>query len=264
MSLVENNLFDGTIDKVKIALSRIQEFERPQGYYVAFSGGKDSIVIKKLVEMSGVKFETHFNLTTVDPPELITYIRNFHKDVIWHRPKYNMKQLIIKNLYPPTRLVRYCCAYLKEGKDQIGGCQSGQMVITGIRWQESSKRKSRKMTEICLKDNTKVFLHPIIDWSDEDVWEFIKKYSLPYCCLYDKGFKRIGCIGCPQATSQKKDLDLYPKIKNMYLSAFKQVMKIRQSKKMNNVAFGTDEYGLMKWWVENKKNTLSDQTVLFD
>ena len=41
------------------------------GYWLAFSGGKDSIVLHRLAEMAGVKFDAHYGLTTIDPPELV-------------------------------------------------------------------------------------------------------------------------------------------------------------------------------------------------
>ncbi len=101
-------------DMVDTAIARIREFCPPEGYYVAFSGGKDSIVVKDLVLRAGVKHELHFNLTTVDPPELFRYIRTHHPDVIWHRPEKTMWQLIVERRMPPTRKVRYCCEELKE------------------------------------------------------------------------------------------------------------------------------------------------------
>ena len=190
MSLIELTL-EGTRNKVDIAIERLKSFEPSEGYYLAFSGGKDSIVIYKLAELSGVKFDAHFNFTTVDPPELLKFIRDNYPDVIWHRPEKTMWQLIEKNMMLPTRIIRFCCEYLKE----YGG--DGRLVLTGIRHQESYKRSKRKMVEVCYKNPSKKYLHPIIDWSDKDVWEFIKQQELKYCCLYDEGYKRIGCVMCP-------------------------------------------------------------------
>ena len=118
--LVENTLF-GTVDKVKIALDRIRTFEPEEGYYVAFSGGKDSCVVLDLVKRAGVKFDAHYNLTTVDPPELVRFVKKEHPEVEIDRPKKSMWQLIEQHLGPPTRVVRFCCGDLKESQ---GGGQA--------------------------------------------------------------------------------------------------------------------------------------------
>jgi len=137
-------------NKIEIAIDRIQYFEPPEGYYLAFSGGKDSIVCKELLNMAGVKFDSHYNHTTVDPPELIYYMREHHKDVIVEYPKETMWKLIEKKLMPPTRWVRYCCSELKEN----GG--DGRFVVTGVRWAESSRRKNtRASTEVFTKSLSK-------------------------------------------------------------------------------------------------------------
>lgn len=107
-------------DKVDKAIMRLQSYEPPEGYYLCFSGGKDSVVIKALADMAGVKYDAHYSITTVDPPELIYFIREHHKDVEFEYPRDNdgnritMWNLIPRKQMPPTRLARYCCQYLKE------------------------------------------------------------------------------------------------------------------------------------------------------
>ena len=122
--------------KIDHAISLLQEHEPELGYYVAFSGGKDSIVILDLVKRSGVKYDVHYSRTTVDPPEISDYILQYHPDVIWEKPKRSMFQLIEDKGCLPTRIIRYCCEELKE----VGG--KGRTVVTGIRWAESINRRN--------------------------------------------------------------------------------------------------------------------------
>lgn len=261
--------FNG-IDKVEKAIKRLQLYEPPEGYYLCFSGGKDSVVIKALADMAGVKYDAHYNISSVDPPELVRFIKEQHPDVIMEHPRdkdgniITMWNLIPKKSMPPTRVVRYCCAYLKE----TGG--KGRLKVTGVRWAESTRRKkshsevtfadkkaikaieqelsdedflltkqggvvlrldnreNARIVEMCYKTHT-TMVNPIIDWTDAEVWEFIHEYNVPYCCLYDEGFKRLGCIGCPMGSVKQRNFEFerYPKYKNLYLLAFEKMIENR-------------------------------------
>ena len=118
----------------KKAIERLKAFEPQDGYYLAYSGGKDSDCIKILAQLAGVKFEAVHNLTTVDAPETVEYIKA-QSDVRIDYPHTSMWELIVKKKFPPTRLIRYCCQELKEKGGQ------GKVTITGVRWAESSQRK---------------------------------------------------------------------------------------------------------------------------
>lgn len=89
--------------------------------------------------------------------------------------------------------------------------------------------ENRRMVEMCYKTHTTT-INPIIDWSNDEVWEFIKEYKVPYCCLYDEGFKRIGCIGCPMGSVKQREYEFerYPKYKNLYLKAFEKMIENRR------------------------------------
>lgn len=127
-------------DKVQIAIDRFKAFEPEEGYFLAFSGGKDSVVIKALADMAGVKYDAHYAITTVDPPELVQFVKTF-SDVSMDSSHYKdggritMWNLIPRKLMPPTRLVRYCCDKLKESSGV------GRVTVTGARWDESTNRK---------------------------------------------------------------------------------------------------------------------------
>lgn len=140
MALLEYTI-DGKVDKVEQAIKRIQLGAlSPEPLYVCYSGGKDSKVLRRLMEMSGVAHELHYNLTTVDIPSVVREILD-DKEVTVDKARYpdgkqkTMWNLIVKKKMPPTRLCRYCCAELKEG----GG--KGRICITGVRKSESVNRK---------------------------------------------------------------------------------------------------------------------------
>jgi len=253
--LIQETLW-GRQDKVKIAVDRMQSFVPAEGYYLAFSGGKDSVVIYQLALMAGVRFDAHYNVTTVDPPELTRFIKDHYPDVLWNRPEMSMFQLILKvQFWPPMRQQRWCCEILKEK----GG--DGRIVLTGIRWEESNKRRSRRMIEPCYKDVTKTYFHPIIDWSTRDVWEFIDLYSLPYCKLYDMGFHRLGCILCPYRSNPKRDIEQWPKFAKAYIRTFDRLLLVRAAQG-KETSFRTGQE-FFDWWIRrNTKRKSRDQLVL--
>ena len=89
-------------------------------------------------------------------------------------------------------------------------------------------RENARIVEMCYKNHT-TLINPIIDWTTAEVWEFIKEYNVPYCSLYDEGFKRLGCIGCPMASKQMREYEFerWPKYKKLYLLAIEKMIANR-------------------------------------
>lgn len=244
--LKETTLF-GVDDKVQFAIDMLKELEPEEGYYVADSGGKDSCVILELVKMAGVKHDAHHSLTTIDPPELVYFLRDHHKETIIHRPDKPFLTALVKNGFP-QRQIRWCCKEYKE----TGG--SGRLVITGVRAAESYKRARRNFLETCMHDPSKRYLHIIFTWSESDVWDFIKKYNVPYCKLYDEGNSRIGCLFCPMAGKQRlKDAEKYPGYVRAFKKAFNKLYRKGKEKESFKRWKSGDE--MFDWWIQENKET---------
>lgn len=258
--LKEYGLFENK-DNVKMAIERLKHFEPSNGYYLAFSGGKDSIVIKELANMAGVKYDAHYNLTTIDPPELVYFIREYHKDIIIDKPEIPFLSRMIKKGFP-RRQSRWCCEEYKE----CGGI--GRFVITGIRKAESNNRKNRRMVEVCFRDNTKKFMNVIIDWKDGDVWEFIRKYKIPYCKLYDEGWKRIGCLFCPCTTkiNRIREVELYPRFVKQFIRSFEKLYNDRKLKGCESVNRWKSGEEMFWWWINDNRQSYynKNQIVIFE
>lgn len=229
------------------AIERIKYLCPTDGYYVAYSGGKDSTVILDLIRRSGVPYDAHYNLTTVDPPELVQFVRQ-QEDVTIEHPKTSMWPEIIANGMPPTRLARFCCRLLKEH----GGY--GRTVVTGVRWAESPRRAKRRMVETCFQDGTKHYLHPIIDWSHEDVWAYIHDRGLPYCSLYDEGLKRLGCILCPMGSKRQRMAQArrWPQYRQAYLNTFSKMLLERERKGLKTQWRDADD--VYRWWLDLRES----------
>ena len=251
----------GVKDYVADAVDELRKMGKAFTLCLRFSGGKDSIVTRRLMEMAGIPFQIRFSRSSVDPPELLSFIKKYHPDVIVEEPRISMYQLIIKKGFPPTRMCRYCCKEYKERNT----CPKGDTVLTttGVRRQESPRRSARRSLEICFFDDRVRFLHPILDWSAEQVWEFIELERLPYPSIYDEGFERIGCVGCPLASAKNihREFQRWPLFEKAYLWAFDRMLQGRSFDKWKN------EYDVMDWYiygVRERYKQLEGQVSMFD
>lgn len=261
---------------------------------ICYSGGKDSDVLLDIALKSGINFTVQHSLTTVDAPETMKHIRLVFaklekrgiKTEIFRSKvegKYTtMWNLIERSSMPPTRKVRYCCKYLKEG----GGIRHA--IATGVRKAESVKRSKRKYAEnfsrnfpasIDFEDFSTVFgdtgeveqfvihdenfkqscrlkgktsFNPLIDWSDNNVKEYIEKYKLEINPLYKQGFCRVGCIGCPLAGAKKQieEFNLYPQFAAAYFHSFEKM--IIANKKKGKVLSWKNGDEVFNWWLDVK------------
>ena len=243
------------------------------------SGGKDSQVCKELALRAGIPFEIMHNHTTADAPETVRFVRQEAKrfeelgiQYTINMPTYkgrrvSMWSLIPQKLMPPTRIVRYCCAVLKE----TGG--AGRFITTGVRWAESARRKNnrgiyekngdkdhriilnndnddrRLLFESC-RLKSKRTVNPIIDWTDTDVWQYLLDTKAPVNPLYGEGWCRVGCIGCPMAGKHVREEEFarWPEYKKLYLLAFEKLLDER-AKRGLFVDWQTPE-DVFNWWME--------------
>ena len=252
------------VERIKMA-SQMSLHHYGKPLVCTYSGGKDSDVMLELFKRSGVAFEAHNSHTTADAPQTVRHIRKVFRELelkgikaTIEMPTYkgertSMWKLIPQKLRPPTRMVRYCCSVLKET-----GC-ANRFIATGVRWDESSKRsrrseietitpniknkigaelimltsdndESRKMTEHCMAKK-KMVINPIIDWRHTDIWEYINAEKIEANILYQCGYKRVGCIGCPMAGKNRyKWFADFPKYKRAYIRAFDRMIEARKQR----------------------------------
>lgn len=172
-----------------------------------------------------------------------------------------MWQLIPKNGLPDRRF-RWCCKVLKEN----GG--HDRLVVTGVRWAESARRSKRRMVETCNLDPTKRYLNPVIDWSDDEIWDYIHNNKLPYCTLYDEGFQRIGCIMCPMANNNQRlsEQRRWPKIADSYKRACDKLFKRKKDRGLSLRPEWTCGNDMYESWMHRResKKVDPDQTVIFE
>lgn len=247
--------------KEEEAIEFIKRNEPIGGYQVCISaGGKDSEVTEHLVRSAGVAYEATYSLTGIDPPEAVQFLKKHYPEVTIVKSELTVWRWIEKKGLP-RRQARWCCAKLKEYSGK------GRTVITGMRAEESPRRAKRGRLENGL--NGKTFVNPIFNWNEMEVWQYIEKYHLPYCELYDiPGWDRLGCIMCPMATWRRTlfEWQRYPKIAMAwYRAACRYYARMSPSWKEKNLKSAElfkseDEYWW--WWVSRGETTV--ETVKYN
>lgn len=257
--------------KIDKAIAFIQHGEKlalsmnADGYFVAFSGGKDSQVLLWLVQQAGVKYRAYYSVTTNDPPQNVRFIRENYPEVEFLHPKENFYKLVAKKGLP-TMNRRFCCSILKE----TAGV--GYVTLVGVRRDESSKRRNYKDVDViskrkehqdseraynidemlhaehqCIKGKDKLVLRPILDFTDSEIWEVIYSNNLPVNPCYNDT-NRVGCIFCPFG-AKKQILDYcrkYPRAKAKIIDSIKQYQNTMKQK----AELQPEEY--FEWWLSKK------------
>lgn len=256
---------DYSINLLRKAERIALDLDPENGFYLAFSGGKDSQALYHIAKMSGVKFKAHMNLTSVDPPEVIRFVKRQYPDVEIIKPKMSIYNMALKKHIIPTRTIRWCCAEFKE----MSG--AGKVTLIGIRKAESIRRSKREEIEIsshkfsgnfdqwsehkekmvtCVKGKDKILVSPILYWTERDVWQFLNDVvKVPHCKLYDEGYKRIGCILCPMSNYKQKikDCQRYPHVRQKWIQTIQKLINIGYI----NQNFQDAEFGF-HWWISDK------------
>lgn len=236
-----------SIELLRKAEKIAMNYDKDDGFFLAFSGGKDSQALYHIAELGGVKFKAHMNLTSVDPPEVIRFVKKCYPDVELVKPKESIYSIAIRRKILPTMRVRWCCAEFKESAG------AGKVTLIGIRHEESSRRARRNEVEIssrkfsgtldgleeyrqeqkakearkkskkdgvnimnadqeqtlgCIHGKESLLISPIIHWTEKDVWEFLNQVvQVAHCELYDEGWRRLGCICCPMSSAKHKRME---------------------------------------------------------
>lgn len=246
-------------DKLMYSINLLRKAEKlalhydpENGFYNTFSGGKDSQAMYHVMKLAGVKFRTHMSLTSIDPPEVIRFVKREYPDVELLKPHESIYGIAVRKGLLPTMKIRWCCQEYKENKG------AGKVTTIGIRRQESARRSHRREVEIssrkfsgdletlseyrksmpakklemqngCISGKETLLVSPILYWTERDVWSFLGAVGAKHCSLYDKGHTRIGCICCPMQNKKTKmrDLEEYPHVRRNWISAIKRIMRKR-------------------------------------
>lgn len=204
-------------------------------------------------------------------------------------PGITFEELCIKNGMLPTRVARFCCKELKERRGEVN-----ERLVTGVRRDESTSRKrnqgvvtimkgkhpdevdedenfiktekggfmllnydndeSVKTVYTCFRTN-KVLVNPIINWKEEDVWKYISAERIPINPLYECGYTRVGCIGCPMGryAHRAADFERYPKYKERYIRIAEKIVEMKKQNglKKETAIYFNSGLDYFRWWIQD-------------
>lgn len=278
-----------TVELLRKAEKLALTYDSEDGFFLAFSGGKDSQALYHSAVLAGVKFKAHMNFTSVDPPQVIRFVRENYPDVVTHAPDKSIYQLAVERQILPSQRLRWCCVELKESAG------AGKVTLIGIRKSESARRARRNEVEVsgkkfsgdlegfmqwrddeikrkeeklmrkmkregkkvnedyfsankenevrCINGKDSILISPIFEWTEQDVWYFLNDVvKVPHCELYDKGYRRIGCIMCPMSQRRQKvrEMKEFPHVKRNWIKAIKKIREGGYHKENVQNASGTE------------------------
>lgn len=261
-------LIDESIALIQRGAVLANSLSPDDGYWLAFSGGKDSQALYYLCKEARVKFTAHYQVTTIDPPANVYFIREHYPDVIMDRPRRNMFKLIeVKGV--PTVHHRFCCERLKEGQG------AGHVVLTGVRASESRKRSAYPEFDVrsgrkehrehvggysldgmiqaehrCIKGKDKVMLYPMLKWDAVDVWAYLDSIGAPHNPVY-KQHDRVGCMFCPLSTIAEWQYyeDNYPRFKALFIRSIARYLETHP-RTDTDIMWSPELY--YEWWKSRK------------
>ena len=206
----------------------------------------------------------------------------------------SMWKLIVEKSMPPTRTVRYCCAVLKEASTP------NRMAAVGVREDESVGRRGREAFAVrgqrkgdgifkstphtyamfkldmyggedayqceiikACKNHKDTIVNPIYRFTNSDIWDYVERFNIKMNPLYAKGYKRVGCIGCPLggANHMRREFADFPKYKENYIKAFDRMVEKRRADGKENTTF-TDGQSVMTWWLNEDPKQIKIDDIL--
>lgn len=225
-----------TQDTIKKVFNTYIEYkDRVDVFYVAFSGGKDSIVTLDIVQraLPHNKFKVLFGDTGMEFPDTYDAVNKIEdecklQDIEFIRAKSDLEpHCTWKQFGPPSKVTRWCCSVHKTSpqilalRKYLGKHNFTGMAFVGVRANESASRSEYDYVSLGEKHKGQYSCNPILEWNTAELYIYIFSENLHLNEAYKKGNNRAGCLVCPNVSEKnaffrracyKKEVDDYMKI----------------------------------------------------
>lgn len=180
-------------------------------FHVAFSGGKDSLVLLDLVKRALPKksFVVVFGDTGMEFPDTYKLVEQVERECEEDETPFYVSHSHFKpceswKLFgPPARVLRWCCSVHKSAPQTLklreitGKNDYVGMDFVGVRKHESASRSEYEYENFGKKQKGQYSHNSILEWTSAEVWLYIFSHNLPVNEAYKKGNSRAGCLFCP-------------------------------------------------------------------
>jgi phosphoadenosine phosphosulfate reductase len=201
----------GKIDAVKSVLAEIAADYSPAT--LASSFGAEDMVLMDLI----CKFAPEIEIFTLDtgrlPKETYDLMQqlktHYEKDIqIYFPDATEIEAFVTTNgpnaFYDSVEMRKRCCGIRKVAP--LNRALAGKKAwLTGMRRSQSVTRAELPVSEWDEDHGLQKF-SPLSDWSNGDVWAYIRTFDVPYNKLHDKGYASIGCAPCTRAITKGEDI----------------------------------------------------------
>ena len=236
-------LYDESINKCDMA-------------YIAFSGGKDSVVLLDICHrVLPLSVPVVFSDTDMELPD--TYkvweqVQNLYPGREYICARAESSALENWRLFgPPSRTLRWCCSVHKSTpallrlKEKLGKTAIKTMAFVGVRSEESHSRSFYEDSSDGVKNASQINLMPILDWGAHELWLYIFANNLIVNEAYKKGISRVGCVLCPNSTP--KHIRLMDNVHKGCVQPYANIIIETSRKVFKSEASRTDFIGSTKW-----------------
>lgn len=232
-------LTQDTIKKVFNTYARFKD--KVDVFYVAFSGGKDSIVTLDIVQraLPHNSFKVLFGDTGMEFPDTYDTVgiiekECHHQGIEFIRAKSDLNpHCTWKQFGSPSKVTRWCCSVHKTSpqilalRNNLGKIDFTGMAFVGVRASESASRSEYDYISLGEKHKGQYSCNPILEWNAAELYLYVYSENLHLNEAYKKGNNRAGCLVCPNVSEKNAYFrrTCYPKEVDEYMNIIADLYK---------------------------------------